>query len=117
MTLKNTNSCPVVELDRQAHAAMDLKDAAEARLRENPETADRAAVEARIAELDQRVLGFREAQTYAIAESRKGLLLQMVELGIARDEGDDPKGDRLMDLIRQGIAAFMSEPVTAAAAA
>ena len=89
MTLQNTNSCPVVELDRQAIAAMDAATTLEASR-----------------EAEERAFDLRKAQTHTIAASWEGIELQKLELDIAIDGEEWSKAERLLKVIRQGREAL-----------
>jgi hypothetical protein len=97
------NICPVADLERQTLAAMDAQDAAE-----------RAGDETVAAEARARVAGLREAQTRVRATSKRGLLLQLLELDIAVD-GEIGATDggaeivRLIETIQKGVDALMPE--------
>jgi hypothetical protein len=96
--MSNAVTCPVAELDRQAIAAMDAAT--------TPEAGRQAS---------ERAFALREAQTFAIAASGRGLALQLVELEIAHDEGDDHKFARLHAVDGQAIEGLVPEPAALAA--
>ena len=121
-------ACPVAEFERQAHLAMDIIDAAQAKLRAGPSSAD-AACEAEIKHAEDRKEAMEEAASHFVASSRTGLLFQMAELeSAALDLHQGVEGlevgefgplarkvERLIGLVKRGIEGTL--PATSATAA
>jgi hypothetical protein len=116
-TAEQIRNCPVAVIERQYIAAMDVYDAAQRKLFENPNTPCKAELEAEMAAAEARREALEEAITHTKAISRAGLTLQLVHLGMefdtALDDAEDGVRDgdaasrvrRLIDLLRHSIAS------------
>jgi hypothetical protein len=96
---------------RPVALAIEILDAIEKRLFENPPTLDRLNLEMKAREARARVLELHEAPIRTDAVGKQGLLLQLLELDATVDDTivlDDvaSKMKKLIALIRQSVEAL-----------
>jgi hypothetical protein len=98
--------CPVAELERQLLAAMLVTEDAEHRLLATPAGQGRSVLQMEVDAGRALVRELLEDQYNAVAQSERGIILQLIARQKAIDAGDTATAERLGRHIREAVAVI-----------